>query len=532
MDDRSGENSLEIVSRSELDAFFKRDNPYRHLYEIGDLDDMFYSHSRYFGVKDVSGVLQCVALFYSSGGKSEPVLIVHTDDSCAGTGYGNELLYAMMSDSTLLPNRFHSHLSTALIPMLKNMYAPSDQLKHFRMKFCCESNMQTIESIDTSTAVNLTPAQVDEVECFFADSYPGNWFDPRMLHSKQMFGVYDAENSEGRVLVAVAGIHVYSKEYNVATLGNIAVRPNYRGRGLARIVIAALLKNMLHGSEHVSCEVEYIGLNVEASNIAAIKCYQKLGFEMVSEFCEVMWDRREGSVDLLSIVDGHLEDSVDRRVQLLQCARTGDSLTLKSILNQSVSDESIDINTRDSKQQTALHLACNGGHTACVEILLHVPGIDVNSQSNTGVTPMIMSAVKGHANTVAAMLSDARVDPNAVGFRGRGAVAGAALHGHADALDVLLRDPRVNPCVVDDMGRTPLVDVALSIVKKGMTHMRRRVLLLLLDNCPAEQKKVKIAEALHLISTQEGDERSQEGGRAVVNLLEREMQALNLSINK
>jgi hypothetical protein len=289
---------------------------------------------------------------------------------------------------------------------------------------------------------------------------------------------------------------------------------------------------MLHGSEHVSCGVEYIGLNVEASNIAAIKCYQKLGFEMVSEFCEVMWDRREGSVDLLSIVDGHLENSVDRRVQLLQCARTGDNLTLKSILNQSVSDESIDINTRDSKQQTALHLACIGGHTACVEILLHVPGIDVNSQSNTGVTPMIMSAVKGHVNTVVAMLSDARVDPNAVGFRGRGAVAGAALHEHADALDMLLRDPRVNPCVVDDMGRTPLVDVALSIVKKGMTHMRRRVLLLLLDNCPAEQKKVKIAEALHLISTQEGDERSQEGGREVVNLLEREMQALNLSINK
>ena len=54
-----------------------------------------------------------------------------------------------------------------------------------------------------------------------------------MLETGKYFGI----RREG-ILVSVAGIHVYSPEYDVAALGNITTHPDFRGQGLGRKVTA------------------------------------------------------------------------------------------------------------------------------------------------------------------------------------------------------------------------------------------------------------------------------------------------------
>ena len=122
----------------------------------------------------------------------------------------------------------------------------------------------------------LGPDDREAVLEFYRTSYPGNWFDPRMLDTGCYLGVSHA----GR-LTAVAGVHVVSEEFAVAALGNIAVDPSHRGRGLGRRVTAALCGLLLG-------KVRIIGLNVKADNHAAIGCYRRLGFERIASYEEYM----------------------------------------------------------------------------------------------------------------------------------------------------------------------------------------------------------------------------------------------------
>src|SRR5207244_2083155 len=93
---------------------------------------------------------------------------------------------------------------------------------------------ERVLAVDVGGVEQLAPANRDEVEAFYRDAYPGNWFDARMLDTGHYVGVRE----EGK-LVATAGVHVYAPQERVAALGNIAVAPDRRGRGLATKVTAA-----------------------------------------------------------------------------------------------------------------------------------------------------------------------------------------------------------------------------------------------------------------------------------------------------
>ena len=120
----------------------------------------------------------------------------------------------------------------------------------------------------------LGPEQLGELTTFYARSYPGNWFDPRMLETGCYFGIRRDDQ-----IVCAGGVHVYSASYRVAALGNIATDPECRGQGLAQQVTAQLCRSLL-------ATVDTIGLNVKVDNSAAIACYRKLGFETAAEFDE------------------------------------------------------------------------------------------------------------------------------------------------------------------------------------------------------------------------------------------------------
>jgi len=111
---------------------------------------------------------------------------------------------------------------------------------------------------------------------FYKVAYPENWFDSRMVESGKYFGYFN----EGS-LVGIAGIHVYSPEYHIAALGNIAVHPDFRGRKIACKLTSVLCYDLKKS-------VDIIGLNVKSDNIAAIKCYDNIGFEIRSFYDECL----------------------------------------------------------------------------------------------------------------------------------------------------------------------------------------------------------------------------------------------------
>jgi predicted GNAT family acetyltransferase len=129
-------------------------------------------------------------------------------------------------------------------------------------------------NIDTSEAEGLSVSNLDEIMSFFEQAYPGNFFEPRMLETKQYYGI-----RQSGALVSVAGVHVCSARYRVTALGNIATHPDYRGKGYGRAVTARVCKSLLS-------EIDHIGLNVKADNTSAIRCYEQLGFEAIGSFGE------------------------------------------------------------------------------------------------------------------------------------------------------------------------------------------------------------------------------------------------------
>jgi GNAT superfamily N-acetyltransferase len=170
-----------------------------------------------------------------------------------------------------LPRRLHAHISHGLLPALNGDYAVDSNGLHYKLAL---SDVSRINTIDTSDVIPLSPDDVADVQLLYDQSYPGNWFDPRMLET----GYYYAIKRAGSI-VSVAGVHVYSQRYNAAALGNITTHPDFRGQGLSKVVSAKLCQSLLQ-------TVTHIGLNVKADNRSALTAYQALGFEIIAEYEE------------------------------------------------------------------------------------------------------------------------------------------------------------------------------------------------------------------------------------------------------
>jgi len=257
-----------LHDKEEIERFL-RGNVYLHIYSIGDLDDFFWPHTAWYGLRE-NGRIEAVALIYT--GQALPTLLA-LSDKC---DVMRELV-ASMSD--VLPEKFYAHLSPGVEAVLCGAYDMEAHGEHWKMGL---KDRAAVFGYDCSDVVNPGPAEEDEILRFYEQSYPGNWFDARMLETGQYFGI-----RKGGVLVSVAGVHVYSATYGVAALGNIATLPSQRGRGYGTAVTARLCQSL-------SSSVEQIGLNVKADNSAAISCYRKLGFERVAAYGEFVVRRKDG----------------------------------------------------------------------------------------------------------------------------------------------------------------------------------------------------------------------------------------------
>ncbi|MFC1708324.1 GNAT family N-acetyltransferase [Planctomycetota bacterium] len=241
---------------------FLRGDPLLHLYGLGDLDDFFFPHTCWFGLTGGTG-LRAIVLLYA--GLEMPTVIALSDRN--GRATLGELVRGM---AHLLPRRFYAHLSPGLAAELEG-YELLPRGRHLKMAL---TDRPALDAADTSRAVRLGPSDIEELHTLYARSYPGNWFDRRMLETHQYFGV--REHGE---LVAAGGVHVFSPRYRVCALGNVTAQPELRGRGLGTAVTAAVCKSVLE-------TVDHIGLNVKADNVGAVRCYRRLGFSDHAEYGE------------------------------------------------------------------------------------------------------------------------------------------------------------------------------------------------------------------------------------------------------
>jgi ribosomal protein S18 acetylase RimI-like enzyme len=252
-----------LHDKREIENYLRKD-VYRNIYSIGDLDDFFWPYTTWYGF-NFSGEISAIALMYT--GLLLPTLVAFSREGEA------DMLKLLNSMRSILPNRFYAHLSSGFASVLEATHNLEPKGEHYKMALLDEVPLATV---DCSEVAHLSSQDIAPIQVLYKESYPGNWFDPRMLETNKYFGIRE----NGR-LVSIAGVHVYSSKYKVAALGNIATLPAYRGRGCATRVTARLCRSLIE-------EGVAIGLNVKADNTAAISCYQQLGFQIIASYEEYL----------------------------------------------------------------------------------------------------------------------------------------------------------------------------------------------------------------------------------------------------
>ena len=253
------------IKNKEIIEKYLRKNTALNLYQIGDLDDFFYKFTDWHAMVDNKDEVKQIVLIYS--GTDLPVMLSLCDRDEAEM---KELLKDLKGS---LPEKFYSHLSKGLAEVLRDDYKTIFHGKYLKMSLSKENFFPQDENKNIR---RLSVDDLDKIEKIYY-RYPGNWFDKRMLETGKYFGYFIDGN-----LAGISGIHVYSEKYRIAVLGNITTHPLYRGKSICTKVTSELCRDLFK-------TVDDIGLNVHNENIAAIKSYKKIGFEIVAEYEEYMF---------------------------------------------------------------------------------------------------------------------------------------------------------------------------------------------------------------------------------------------------
>ena len=251
---------MKVLHDKALILNYLRRNSGLNIYSIGDLDDFYWPKTVWYALEE-DDAIQSIALLYV--GMDTPVLLsFYVEES----KYSYLLLERIRN---ILPVKFNAHLSPGLLDVFGRQNIIENYGLNYKMglaKIVHEQNDKNIRRL----SVNDLPILKD----FYAVSYPQNWFDGRMLETDKYFGYFI-----GNRLAGISGIHVYSEKYRVAALGNIATHPYYRGQQIGYKLTSALCCDLQKS-------VDIIGLNVKTDNEYAIKCYKRVGFEVLGTYDE------------------------------------------------------------------------------------------------------------------------------------------------------------------------------------------------------------------------------------------------------
>ena len=235
-------------------------------YHIGDLDPFFFPSCTWYGRME-DKTLADIVLVYR--GPSTPTVLAFSMTSSMP-----QLVHAIKDE---LPDRFFCHYQKELEHELVSSFRMTPFGTHQKMDF--HGFPIDLTLTDEHDCIQLTHGDEPQLRTLYQIAYPGNYFDPQMLTTGKYYGVKKDEE-----VLAVAGVHVYSRTYRIATVGNVTTHPRMRNRGLAKRCVVTLLKTL-------EPEVDFIGLNVKADNYPAISLYHAIGFKTASTYEEALFER-------------------------------------------------------------------------------------------------------------------------------------------------------------------------------------------------------------------------------------------------
>jgi ribosomal protein S18 acetylase RimI-like enzyme len=254
------------IDKQKLITHFRKD-PVLFAYHIGDLDDFFFPLCKWPALTNDNDEIEEAILIYNN-----PLFV-----TVMAFGLSESFESFLQKEIDNLPNKFFCHFQDKCRDIFKSNFTEEPLGKHLKMKL---NNFTKQHHDNDKNIIRLEMTHLDLVEDFYSKVSPGGYFDPRMLITKKFFGYI-----ENDILKSIAGLHVYSDEYKIAVLGSIATHPDYRRRGLATKVTSIL-------TEELSAEKKLVCLNVKADNMPAIKCYEKIGFEVAHEYEESQFTKR------------------------------------------------------------------------------------------------------------------------------------------------------------------------------------------------------------------------------------------------
>jgi ribosomal protein S18 acetylase RimI-like enzyme len=246
-----------------------RKDPVLFAYHIGDLDDFFFPHCQWGASYGSSPRIEECVLVYT-GLNLPTVLAFGVSEKFAG------LLEELIP---LLPETFYCHYQDPYGDIFNQVFAGSDLGIHCKMKLRRFRKHKPDKA--GAGVIRLDQSHEKQLVSLYETAYPDNYFSIRMLVTGKYFGCF-----VGDQLVAVSGVHVDSAKYGIAVLGNITTHPDFRGMGLAQAATSKLVEELIGEGKQVC-------LNVKADNAPAIHCYEKLGFEIVHEYREALFELRD-----------------------------------------------------------------------------------------------------------------------------------------------------------------------------------------------------------------------------------------------
>ncbi len=176
----------------------------------------------------------------------------------------------------LIKNRPMDECQFALLPIHFNQMSKSLKVIRELPMWRMEHRLELLDEKSPADLRKLTASDIESIQRLFAcgpDS-PDS-FLPKQLSIGPFYGIYHQDQ-----LVGTAGVHVISRTYSVAAIGNVYIHPDHRGSGFSRHVTAQVVADLrLQG-------MEYIVLNVAQSNSAAIRVYESIGFQPAMKYIE------------------------------------------------------------------------------------------------------------------------------------------------------------------------------------------------------------------------------------------------------
>lgn len=244
-------------------ANFLRETLVDNAYPLGYLDEAYTDMCLWYGAMDPA--LQTVLLVYT--GLSRPGLFT------AGDPLGVAPILKALGDR--LPDAVTVHIDRAHLDGVRSRYREPARLRPMRRMGLAHARFHDPGPPPDDIRVEVLSHRDTAAILRLYSHWPDHFFDPYQLETRLYFGARDDHGE----LVCIAGVHNVSPAWDIAAIGNLVTHPDHRGRGLARHVTAALLREAF-------TRVGEITLDVEEGNTAAQHLYRHFGFRFFAEFWE------------------------------------------------------------------------------------------------------------------------------------------------------------------------------------------------------------------------------------------------------